>query len=79
MSTTDAGPHGRSVTIVVDRGRCTGIGICESVAPEHFEVDDDGTLIVTRDSPDAAERDLVERAVRSCPARALSLLGRSRD
>jgi ferredoxin len=28
--------------IVVDRAKCTAIGICESLAPAHFEVNEDG-------------------------------------
>ncbi|WP_431972376.1 ferredoxin [Nocardia sp. bgisy134] len=57
--------------ISVDRSRCTGIGICESIAPEVFEVDDDGTLRLLSDGPIDAR---VERAVHSCPALALSLV-----
>jgi ferredoxin len=63
-----------NLRIVVDRGRCTGIGICESISPDRFEVDDDGTLIV-RDAlvtPDGLAE--IEDAVRSCPAAALSLV-----
>src|SRR4030088_2666238 len=30
--------------IVVDRDRCTGLGMCEAEAPDLFEVQDDGTL-----------------------------------
>ncbi|XVV38363.1 ferredoxin [Streptomyces sp. CA-100214] len=61
--------------INVDRGRCTGIGICESVAPDYFEVDDDGALILSRADVSATDHDLVEQAVRSCPAQALSIAG----
>lgn len=60
-------------TIVVDRARCTGIGICESIAPDHFEVGDDGVLILLRAGFDDADRADVETAVRSCPAKALAL------
>lgn len=59
--------------ITVDRGRCTGIGICESVSPDHFEVGDDGALVLRQDSVAADERTLIEEAVRSCPAKALSI------
>jgi ferredoxin len=59
--------------IQVDRGRCTGIGMCESVAPDYFEVDDDGTLILHRASVSGNDTELVEDAVRACPAAALSL------
>ncbi|GAA0431097.1 ferredoxin [Leifsonia naganoensis] len=63
-----------TLRIVVDRGRCTGIGICESLSPDRFEVDDDGTLIVHDDLVTAADRDAAEAAVSGCPAAALSLV-----
>ena len=68
-----------NLTIVVDRGRCTGIGICESISPGRFEVDDDGTLIVHDDlvTPDTLAE--IEDAVRSCPAAALSLVTRGEE
>ncbi|MDZ8275050.1 ferredoxin [Microbacterium aquimaris] len=59
--------------IIVDRGRCTGIGICESVSPDYFEVGDDGVLIQTREFVAPEDRDEVSEAVLSCPAAALSL------
>jgi ferredoxin len=62
-----------SMRIVVDRGRCTGIGICESIAEMYFEVGDDGGMVVLRDDIAEADRESVERAVRSCPAVALSI------
>ena len=60
--------------VVVDRGRCTGIGICESLDPDRFEVDDDGTLIIHSAQVSQADREAVERAVESCPAAALRLV-----
>jgi len=59
--------------IVMDRGRCTGIGVCESIAPEYFEVDDDGSLRILDENVGDDDRDTVEEAVHSCPARALAL------
>ena len=59
--------------IVIDRNRCTGIGICESISPDWFEVQDDGSLVV-RDEAVTLESEVeVEEAVRACPAFALSL------
>ena len=59
--------------IVVDWDRCTGMGMCESLAPDVFEVDDDGSLILhTAQVPDGQE-DEVREAVASCPTEALSL------
>ncbi len=59
--------------IVVDRSRCTAIGICESLAPSFFEVNDDGELLVLRDDVAEEDRHLMEEAVDSCPTCALSL------
>lgn len=58
-------------TVVVDRSRCSGIGICESLAPEIFEVGDDGSLSLLRERVET--RTLVEEAVLSCPAAALAI------
>ena len=57
----------------VDRDRCVGSGACEALAPDVFEVDDDGVLVVHR--PELAEDELpdVRDAVSACPTRALSL------
>jgi ferredoxin len=60
--------------IVVDRSRCTGLGMCEAEAPDLFEVQDDGTLLVLDESPGAAHRDAVQAAVEACPTEALSVV-----
>ena len=59
--------------ILVDRGRCTGIGICESISDAYFEVGDDGGMVLIRKEIDDADLEEVELAVRSCPALALSI------
>ncbi|MEV0685246.1 ferredoxin [Nocardia sp. NPDC050378] len=59
--------------IVVDRVRCTGIGICESISEEYFEVNDDGSLTVRHETVADADGAIVREAVQSCPARALIL------
>ncbi|SNR96157.1 ferredoxin [Haloechinothrix alba] len=59
--------------IVVDRNKCTGLGICESLAPDHFEVNDEGALVVLRDSVSEDELDAVQQAVEGCPTEALRL------
>ncbi|WP_040338364.1 ferredoxin [Candidatus Blastococcus massiliensis] len=59
--------------VQVDRDRCVGSGVCESLAPEVFELDDDGVLVVHRSEPDAGQLDAVHDAVQQCPTRALAL------
>ncbi|RBY86488.1 ferredoxin [Blastococcus sp. TF02A-30] len=59
--------------IEVDRDRCVGSGTCEALAPDVFEVDDDGVLVVHREEPGEEELDDVRDAVQACPTRALAL------
>lgn len=62
------------IRIEVDRDLCASTGGCEALAPDVFEIGDDGALVVLRPEPD--ERDLhdVRAAVAKCPTRALSLV-----
>jgi ferredoxin len=69
----ETGGQSRGMKISVDADRCTGIGLCESVAPGFFEVGDDGALTLLRDRFGEADRAAIEQAVQSCPAAALSV------
>lgn len=60
--------------IFVDRAKCTGLGICESLAPEHFEVDDDGVLVLLEENVTDADRQAVNEAIAGCPTEALKLV-----
>ncbi len=62
--------------VILDREKCTGLGICESISPEHFEIDDEGRLVLLSDEFGEEERELMEEAVRACPTAALRLAGR---
>ncbi|QFS90390.1 Ferredoxin [Mycobacterium sp. THAF192] len=57
----------------VDFAKCTGLGICESIAPEFFEVNDEGALILLRESIAEGELQSVEEAVAGCPTAALRI------
>ncbi|HEV7980357.1 ferredoxin [Amycolatopsis sp.] len=59
--------------IVLDHTRCTGLGVCESLAPDVFEVNDAGELIVKQDKVSDGQKDDVEAAVAGCPTEALRL------
>ena len=59
--------------VIVDRANCAGNGVCEFVAPEFFELGDDGVMVLLRDTAKTDEEVAkVQEAVRSCPALALS-------
>ena len=59
--------------ITVDRDKCEGLGMCEAMAHEYFELDDDDTMTVLDETPPEAERVKVHAAVEACPVMALSL------
>lgn len=60
--------------VVVDFDLCQSNGICQGLAPEVFEVDDDGYLQLLQEHPDESLRSKVEMAVNSCPVQAISLV-----
>lgn len=62
--------------VVVDYDKCTGLGICESLAPEFFEVNDDGELVLLKDDIASSELQEVEEAISGCPTEALTMLER---
>jgi ferredoxin len=61
------------IRILVDRDLCASTGGCEALAPDVFEIGDDGALVVRRPEPDGDDLADVRAAVASCPTRALAL------
>lgn len=59
--------------IVVDRTKCSSIGLCEATAPEIFEIGPDGALIILMDEIPEDRRVEVEQACENCPTQALSI------
>lgn len=59
--------------ILVDRDKCEGLGICEAMAHEFFEVDDDAMSLL-EESPPEVDRSKVHAAVEACPVLALTLV-----
>ncbi len=57
--------------VAADRELCVGSGQCELLAPEVFEVDDDGVVHLLQAEPD--DEDAVRQAAQLCPTGALSL------
>ncbi|WP_182379434.1 ferredoxin [Nocardioides sp. WS12] len=60
--------------VTVDFDKCTGLGICESLAPDFFEVNDDGELLVLKEEISDDELQEVEEAVAGCPTEALKIV-----
>lgn len=57
----------------IDRTRCQNLGICTSLVPEVFELDDNGVMVLVKPEPDDEIRGSVENAVMACPQEAISL------
>lgn len=65
---------GQGMRIQVDLGKCTGHGICETIAEDVFEVDDDGSVRIHGDVRPESDRTRMQQAVTQCPAAALILV-----
>jgi sterol 14-demethylase len=60
--------------IVVDRDLCQGHGVCESEAPDLFEVPRRGQVELLDERPGDDRRAAAQQAVRYCPTHALSIV-----
>lgn len=60
--------------ITVDTDRCQGYANCVASAPDVFDIDDDGIVVLLRQSVAEDERERVEQAVGSCPVSALGIV-----
>jgi ferredoxin len=61
--------------VVVDFDKCNSNAVCQSVAPEVFEVREDNFLYILQENPPEDLRAKVQAAVRSCPTKAISIEG----
>ena len=59
--------------IVVDRDRCSSIGLCEATAPDIFQIGPDGALTILIEDVSADRRTDLEQACENCPTQALSI------
>lgn len=59
--------------VEVDLAKCTGHGICESIAEDVFEVGDDGVVVIHDAQRPESDRERMLRAVTGCPVGALRL------
>lgn len=61
--------------IVVNRTTCAGIGLCEAIDPERFEVRADGkTHLLKDDLEDGEALEVAREAVSRCPTQSLSIV-----
>ena len=60
--------------IEVDLDLCQGHAMCELEAPEYFRVPKRGEVEILDSEPPESARLDIERAVQSCPTRALTIV-----
>jgi ferredoxin len=59
------------VRITADRSVCIGAGMCVLTAPEVFDQDDDGLVVLLVEEPAGAAARAAAEAVRLCPSQAI--------
>ncbi len=59
--------------ITADSAACQGYGNCITNASDVFDIDDDGVVVVLKNTVNEADRARVEEAARSCPVDALTV------
>ncbi|MCK4176866.1 ferredoxin [Aciditerrimonas ferrireducens] len=60
--------------VVVDFDVCASNAVCMGIAPQVFEVRDDGYLYVLQEEPPAELHDAVRQAAANCPTGAITLV-----
>jgi len=60
--------------IRVDFDLCESNALCEALAPDHFQIDDDDYLQVIDETVTDENQALIEQAVASCPKSAISIV-----
>jgi ferredoxin len=58
-----------------DIQKCEGLGMCEAMAPEYFEVGEGGHVDLLDESPEVTDQAYVKAAVAACPVSALRVEG----
>jgi ferredoxin len=60
------------VKVSLDEDSCRGHGVCTTICPEVFSLNDDGYSVVEQPEVPAGLEDPVRRAAASCPEHAIT-------
>ena len=58
--------------IKIDKEKCIGCGTCAVIAPDHFEIGEDGKAQAKKEAEEN-EMEAIKSAVDGCPVQAISL------
>lgn len=61
------------MSVVVDKKKCIGCGLCASIAPEVFEMEDDGFARAKDPNGDKKFPDKMKEAADSCAVEAIKI------
>jgi ferredoxin len=59
------------VRVEVDRDRCEGNAVCQGIAPDLFDLDDEDYAVVKLDPVPDDRQEAAERSIQECPRAAL--------
>ncbi|GAA0728546.1 ferredoxin [Clostridium malenominatum] len=59
----------------VDKDTCIGCGLCPGIAPDVFEMEDDGKAVAIVDEVPTDSEDAAKEAESSCPTNAIFVEG----
>jgi len=57
--------------IKIDKGKCISAGTCVAIAPNTFELDDEGKVVLK--DPKGDEEQTIIDAAKSCPTQAIEI------
>lgn len=57
---------------IVDRDACIGCGLCESICPEVFEIDDESIAVVLVDPVPQESEECAQQSEDECPVEAIT-------
>ncbi len=66
-------PEVSTARVEADRGVCKGYGNCAIEDPEHFDVDDEGLVVVLEQPRNPSDVAKVNEAARACPVAAITV------
>ncbi|NLI94215.1 MAG: ferredoxin [Erysipelotrichaceae bacterium] len=55
----------------IEKEHCTACGLCNAMAPDYFDWDDDGLMGVIQEEIAEGDEDLIESCVADCPTGAI--------
>jgi ferredoxin len=60
--------------VSVDRDRCTGHAQCNAVAPDVYDLDDDGYCVIPNNDVSAGLENQAENGAAACPEQAITVV-----